>query len=74
TTFTLNGVACTGSVDEPTPDPGTGTPVEVNGHVRRLVRNVDRRPLRRPASGRPVGAAGFSPVRQHHGDDGRGRH
>lgn len=35
TAFTLNGVACTGSVDEtPTPDPGDdGTPLEVNGQV-----------------------------------------
>ncbi|CAL9320792.1 cellulase family glycosylhydrolase [Streptomyces sp. SudanB182_2057] len=33
--FTLNGVACTGSVEEPppNPDPGTGTPVGVNGQL-----------------------------------------
>ncbi|MER7623073.1 cellulase family glycosylhydrolase [Streptomyces sp. NPDC126503] len=41
TAFTLNGVACTGSVEEtppgggePTPGPGTGTPVDVNGQLR----------------------------------------
>ncbi|MER7719615.1 cellulase family glycosylhydrolase [Streptomyces flaveolus] len=39
-TFTLNGVACTGSVgggDEPPPDPGdpgTGAPVDVNGQLK----------------------------------------
>ncbi|MFF7856939.1 cellulase family glycosylhydrolase [Streptomyces sp. NPDC007904] len=37
TAFTLNGVACTGSVDgggeEPPPDPGTGTPVSINGQL-----------------------------------------
>ncbi|CAM5682827.1 cellulase family glycosylhydrolase [Streptomyces griseomycini] len=37
TTFTLNGVACTGSVDgggeESPPDPGTGTPVSINGQL-----------------------------------------
>ncbi|MDF6018607.1 cellulase family glycosylhydrolase [Streptomyces sp. JH34] len=33
TAFTLNGVACTGSVDEPAPDPVAGTPVEVNGQL-----------------------------------------
>ncbi|MEU3660386.1 cellulase family glycosylhydrolase [Streptomyces sp. NPDC032940] len=35
--FTLNGVACTGSVgggDEPPPDPGTGAPVDVNGQLK----------------------------------------
>ncbi|WTO38580.1 cellulase family glycosylhydrolase [Streptomyces achromogenes] len=35
--FTLNGVACTGSTEEPPPDPdpnpGTGTPVGVNGQL-----------------------------------------
>ncbi|GHH31145.1 cellulase family glycosylhydrolase [Streptomyces rubradiris] len=37
--FTLNGVACTGSVvdpppdPDPNPDPGTGTPVGVNGQL-----------------------------------------
>ncbi|MDN3259220.1 cellulase family glycosylhydrolase [Streptomyces sp. CSDS2] len=33
--FTLNGVACTGSVEEPPPNPGpgTGTPVDVNGQL-----------------------------------------
>ncbi|WP_327270253.1 cellulase family glycosylhydrolase [Streptomyces sp. NBC_01218] len=34
TAFTLNGVACTGSVgEEPPPVPSTGTPVEINGQV-----------------------------------------
>ncbi len=34
TAFTLNGVACTGSVDDTTPPPsGGGTPVGVNGHL-----------------------------------------
>ncbi|QIJ60769.1 cellulase family glycosylhydrolase [Streptomyces sp. JB150] len=34
TAFTLNGVACTGSVEEePPPDPGDGTPVSVNGQL-----------------------------------------
>ncbi|MFH8798658.1 cellulase family glycosylhydrolase [Streptomyces sp. NPDC017936] len=35
TAFALNGVACTGSVggEEPPPDPGTGTPVSVNGQL-----------------------------------------
>lgn len=37
TAFTLNGVACTGSVDGPPPVdppvPGTGTPVDVNGKL-----------------------------------------
>jgi endoglucanase len=34
TAFTLNGVACTGSVDEnPPPVPGVGTPVDINGKV-----------------------------------------
>ncbi|GAA2941540.1 cellulase family glycosylhydrolase [Streptomyces enissocaesilis] len=39
TAFTLNGVTCTGSVDEeppppgPDPNPGTGTPVGVNGQL-----------------------------------------
>lgn len=34
--FTLNGVACTGSVggEEPPPDPGTGTPVGINGQLK----------------------------------------
>ncbi|CAL9636607.1 cellulase family glycosylhydrolase [Streptomyces lavenduligriseus] len=33
--FTLNGVACTGSVEDPgtDPNPGTGTPVGVNGQL-----------------------------------------
>ncbi|MGW0466260.1 cellulase family glycosylhydrolase [Streptomyces sp. NPDC003027] len=41
TAFTLNGVACTGNVEEPppggggpTPGPGTGTPADVNGQLR----------------------------------------
>ncbi|MEV6960212.1 cellulase family glycosylhydrolase [Streptomyces sp. NPDC051207] len=35
TAFTLNGVACTGSVgEEPPPVPGTGTPVDINGQLR----------------------------------------
>ncbi|AJP04440.1 endoglucanase [Streptomyces cyaneogriseus subsp. noncyanogenus] len=38
TAFTLNGVACTGSVGgeepPPDPDPGTGTPVGINGQLR----------------------------------------
>ncbi|MFF9689090.1 cellulase family glycosylhydrolase [Streptomyces sp. NPDC014623] len=34
TAFTLNGVACTGSLEEePPPAPGNGTPVEVNGQL-----------------------------------------
>ncbi|MFJ8659728.1 cellulase family glycosylhydrolase [Streptomyces sp. NPDC093795] len=40
TAFTLNGVACTGSVvepppggEEPPPVPGTGTPVDINGKL-----------------------------------------
>ncbi|MFD7705411.1 cellulase family glycosylhydrolase [Streptomyces caelestis] len=33
TAFTLNGVACTGSVEEPPPTPGDGTPVGVNGQL-----------------------------------------
>jgi endoglucanase len=34
TAFTLNGVACTGSVDEdPPPVPGVGTPVDINGKL-----------------------------------------
>lgn len=34
TAFTLNGVACTGSLEEePPPVPGNGTPVEVNGQL-----------------------------------------
>jgi endoglucanase len=34
TAFTLNGVACTGSVEEePPPDPGDGTPVDINGQL-----------------------------------------
>ncbi|MGC0327424.1 endoglucanase [Streptomyces sp. SAI-170] len=36
--FTLNGVACTGSVGgeepPPDPDPGTGTPVSINGRLK----------------------------------------
>ncbi|MFJ8083032.1 cellulase family glycosylhydrolase [Streptomyces sp. NPDC096205] len=36
--FTLNGVACTGSVGgeepPPDPDPGTGTPVSINGQLK----------------------------------------
>ncbi|MFI2373532.1 cellulase family glycosylhydrolase [Streptomyces sp. NPDC018964] len=32
-TFTLNGVACTGSVEEPPPTPGDGTPVDINGQL-----------------------------------------
>ncbi|MFJ8646274.1 cellulase family glycosylhydrolase [Streptomyces sp. NPDC093546] len=42
TAFTLNGVACTGSVGgeepppdpDPNPNPGTGTPVSINGQLR----------------------------------------
>jgi endoglucanase len=36
TAFTLNGVACTGSVggEEPPPNPGTGTPVGINGQLK----------------------------------------
>ncbi|MER6624202.1 cellulase family glycosylhydrolase [Streptomyces sp. NPDC000931] len=33
TAFTLNGVACTGSVEEPPPTPGDGTPVDINGQL-----------------------------------------
>ncbi|MFH9041909.1 cellulase family glycosylhydrolase [Streptomyces sp. NPDC017966] len=33
TAFTLNGVACTGSVEEPPPTPDDGTPVDVNGQL-----------------------------------------
>ncbi|HWU05125.1 MAG TPA: cellulase family glycosylhydrolase [Streptomyces sp.] len=34
TAFTLNGVACTGSVEEePPPVPGDGTPVDINGQL-----------------------------------------
>lgn len=33
TAFTLNGVACTGSSEEPPPTPGDGTPVDVNGRL-----------------------------------------
>ncbi|MGW1096096.1 cellulase family glycosylhydrolase [Streptomyces sp. NPDC002455] len=33
TAFTLNGVACTGALEEPTPDPDAGTPVDVNGQL-----------------------------------------
>ncbi|ORT57113.1 cellulase family glycosylhydrolase [Streptomyces sp. CB03238] len=34
TAFTLNGVTCTGSVEEePPPVPGNGTPVEINGQL-----------------------------------------
>jgi endoglucanase len=33
TAFTLNDVACTGSVEEPPPTPGTGTPVDINGQL-----------------------------------------
>ncbi|MFF3396010.1 cellulase family glycosylhydrolase [Streptomyces sp. NPDC002669] len=34
TAFTLNGVACTGSAEEPPPVPGTGTPVDINGKLQ----------------------------------------
>ncbi|OSP41055.1 MULTISPECIES: cellulase family glycosylhydrolase [unclassified Streptomyces] len=33
TAFTLNGVACTGSVEEPPPTPDDGTPVDINGQL-----------------------------------------
>ena len=33
TAFTLNGVACTGSVEEPPPTPDDGTPVDINGRL-----------------------------------------
>ncbi|KPC81606.1 MULTISPECIES: cellulase family glycosylhydrolase [Streptomyces] len=33
TAFTLNGVACTGSLEEPPPAPADGTPVDVNGRL-----------------------------------------
>ncbi|WP_250288943.1 cellulase family glycosylhydrolase [Streptomyces atroolivaceus] len=33
TAFTLNGVACTGSLEEPPPVPVDGTPVDVNGQL-----------------------------------------
>ncbi|MFI2508958.1 cellulase family glycosylhydrolase [Streptomyces sp. NPDC018972] len=33
TAFTLNGVACTGSVEEPPPTPDDGTPVGINGQL-----------------------------------------
>ncbi|WP_171990711.1 cellulase family glycosylhydrolase [Streptomyces sp. JHA26] len=33
TAFTLNGVACTGSVEEPPPTSGDGTPVDINGQL-----------------------------------------
>ncbi|MFV2119763.1 cellulase family glycosylhydrolase [Streptomyces sp. Act-28] len=33
TAFMLNGVACTGSVEQPPPVPGGGTPVGVNGQL-----------------------------------------
>ncbi|MFD4691882.1 cellulase family glycosylhydrolase [Streptomyces sp. NPDC058463] len=31
TAFTLNGVACTGTTEEPPPGPADGTPVDING-------------------------------------------
>ncbi|MFD7767344.1 cellulase family glycosylhydrolase [Streptomyces sp. NPDC059787] len=33
TAFTLDGVACTGSVEEPPPTPDDGTPVDINGQL-----------------------------------------
>lgn len=33
TAFTLNGVTCTGSVEEPPPVPDNGTPVDINGQL-----------------------------------------
>lgn len=33
TAFTLNGVACTGSLEEPPPVPVDGTPVDINGRL-----------------------------------------
>lgn len=33
TAFTLNGVACTGGLEEPPPVPADGTPVDINGQL-----------------------------------------
>ncbi|MEZ3181595.1 cellulase family glycosylhydrolase [Streptomyces pimonensis] len=54
TAFTLNGVACTGSVEEPPPAPDDGTPVGINGQLHVCGVNLCNQ------YGRPVQLRGMS--------------